>query len=94
MSPAAAPGESVSRTGTRELRVLFLVTGAIVFVDTMFYAAVVPLLPTLTHQLHLSKASAGVLTASYALGTLVGSMPGGRLASRAGPAPRSTWGCS
>ena len=51
----------------------------------MFYAAVVPLLPTLTRQLHLSKASAGVLTASYALGTLVGSMPGGRLASRAGP---------
>jgi MFS family permease len=85
VSPAAAPGESVSRTGTRELRVLFLVTGAIVFVDTMFYAAVVPLLPTLTRQLHLSKASAGVLTASYALGTLVGSMPGGRLASRAGP---------
>jgi MFS family permease len=70
--------------GRRQLRTLFIVTGAIVFVDTMFYAAVVPLLPTLTHLLHLSKASAGVLTAAYAVGTLVGSLPGGRLASRAG----------
>jgi len=69
----------------RELRLLFLVASAVVFVDTMFYAAVVPLLPTLTHELHLSKASAGVLTAGYAAGTLVGSIPGGMLAARAGP---------
>jgi MFS family permease len=69
----------------RELRLLFLVAGAIVFVDTMFYAAVVPLLPTLTRELHLTKASAGVLTAGYAIGTLIGSLPGGRFAERAGP---------
>ena len=69
----------------RELRLLFVVASAVVFVDTMFYAAVVPLLPTLTHELHLSKASAGVLTAGYAAGTLVGSIPGGMLAARAGP---------
>jgi MFS family permease len=69
----------------RELRRLFVVAGAVVFFDTVFYAAVVPLLPTLTNELHLSKASAGVLTASYAIGTLVGSIPGGILAERAGP---------
>jgi MFS family permease len=69
----------------RELRLLFAVAGAVVFFDTVFYAAVVPLLPTLTRELHLSKASAGVLTASYAIGTLVGSIPGGLLAERAGP---------
>ena len=51
----------------------------------MFYAAVAPLLPSLTRELHLSKASAGVLTASYAIGTLVGAIPGGVLAERAGP---------
>jgi len=56
-----------------------------VFFDTVFYAAVVPLLPTLTRQLHLTKASAGILTAGYAAGTLVGSLPGGMLAERAGP---------
>src|SRR5438105_7792220 len=69
----------------REFRLLFVVAGAVVFFDTVFYAAVVPLLPTLTRQLHLTKASAGVLTAGYAIGTLVGSIPGGMLAERAGP---------
>ena len=69
----------------RQLRLLFLVAGAVVFFDTVFYAAVVPLLPTLTRQLHLTKASAGVLTAGYAAGTLVGSLPGGMIAERAGP---------
>ncbi len=68
----------------RERR-LVLVVGAIVFVDTMFYAAIAPLLPTLANELHLSKLSAGVMTAAYPIGTLIGSLPGGVLASRVGP---------
>ena len=66
-------------------RRLVLVVGAVVFVDTMFYAAIAPLLPALAHELRLSKLSAGVMTASYPLGMLIGSLPGGVFAVRAGP---------
>jgi hypothetical protein len=37
-------------------------------VDTMFYAALTPLLPEYTDELGLSKAGAGVLAAMYPSG--------------------------
>ena len=57
-------------------RLLFLV-GAVVLVDTMFYAALTPLLPHYAEELGLSKAGAGILAGSYAFGALVGGNPGG-----------------
>ena len=71
--------------GIRGERRLVLLVAAVVFVDTMFYAAIAPLLPTLAHQLDLSKLSAGVLTASYPIGMLLGSLPGGLMVIRTGP---------
>ncbi|MGH3474311.1 MAG: MFS transporter [Aeromicrobium sp.] len=65
-------------------RLLFLAT-AVVFVDTMFFAAVVPLLPGLSEEFDLSKSEAGILSGSYAAGTLVAALPGGMLAARVGP---------
>lgn len=69
------------------LRRLLLLASAIVFVDTMFYAAVAPLLPTFAEEFSLSKSAAGVLAGSYAAGTMVGALPGGWLAARAGVRP-------
>jgi predicted MFS family arabinose efflux permease len=66
------------------VRRLRLLVGAIVLVDTMFYAAITPLLPRLADDLSLGKNGAGVLAGSYAAGTLIGSLPAGWLAARAG----------
>jgi predicted MFS family arabinose efflux permease len=69
------------------MRRLVLLVGAIVFVDTMFFAALTPLLPEYAEDLDLSKAGAGLLSASYALGALAGGIPGGISAARFGVRP-------
>jgi len=65
-------------------RPLLLLVGAVILVDTMFYAALAPLLPALRHDLGLTKSDAGVLVGAYALGTFFGAIPGGWAAARFG----------
>jgi MFS family permease len=67
------------------MRRLLLLASACVFFDVAFFAAIAPLLPEYVDHLGLSKAQAGVLSASYAAGTLVASLPAGLVASRVGP---------
>jgi MFS family permease len=67
------------------MRRLLLLVCAVVWVDTMLYAALTPLLPHFTQTLHLSKAGAGVLVAADGAGALVGGLPGGAAAARLGP---------
>jgi MFS family permease len=69
------------------MRRLFLLVSAVVLVDTMFFAAVAPLLPHFRAELGLSKTAAGVLAATYPAGTFAGSIPGGWLAARWGVKP-------
>src|SRR6478736_2569171 len=65
-------------------RVLILASTMILF-DVAFYSAIAPLLPDYVSELGLTKAEAGILSASYAAGTLLASLPAGFLASRFGP---------
>lgn len=67
------------------MRRLLILTSAMIFFDVAFFAAIAPLLPEYVEALGLSKAEAGVLSASYAAGTLLGALPAGFVASRVGP---------
>jgi len=65
-------------------RALFALVGALVLIEIMFYAALAPLLPYYKDHLHLSKSAAGLLTAAYAIGTLVFALPLGLVVARIG----------
>jgi MFS family permease len=67
------------------MRRLLLLASAMVFIDVAFFSAIAPLLPDYVDDLGLSKAEAGILSASYAAGTLLASLPAGLVASRVGP---------
>jgi MFS family permease len=66
------------------MRRLLAFVCTIVFVDTLFYAAITPILPELSDQYGLSKTAAGVLAAAYPAGTFAGALPGGWMAARLG----------
>lgn len=76
------------------MRRLLLFTSAVVFFDTLFFAALTPLLPHYAHALHLGKAGAGVLSAAYPAGALVGAIPSGVVAARIGAKPTVLVGLS
>ena len=72
------------RSSPSDARRLLALVSAIVLVDTMFFAAITPLLPYYADRFDLSKAGAGVLAAAYPAGAMLGSLPGGWLVARAG----------
>jgi MFS family permease len=73
---------------------ILLLAGAVVFVDMLFFSALTPLLPHYAHTLGLGKTGAGALTAAYPLGVLVGAIPSGAVAARAGVKPTVVVGLS
>ena len=66
------------------MRRLFALVATVILVDTMFLAAIVPLLPEYVDELGISKSAAGILSAAYAAGTLLASLPAGWLTARIG----------
>jgi MFS family permease len=76
------------------VRRLLLLTAAIVLVDTMFFAALTPLLPHYVDELGLGKGGAGLLQAMYPLGALVAGIPSGMAAARFGVKPTVLVGLS
>src|SRR3954451_3999716 len=74
----------MTATMTGSGRLLAFISIAMV-VDTAAYATITPLLPQITQEHELSKSAAGLLAASYAIGTFALSLPAAWLASRIGP---------
>jgi MFS family permease len=66
---------------------ILVLCGAIIVCDTMFFAALTPLLPDYADEFGLSKVGAGTLQAAYPLGVLVASIPSGYFAARFGVKP-------
>ena len=99
--PAAGSASAARTVATKTLiadrqssvvrRLLFL-TGAVVFVDTLFFAALTPLLPHYAQSLGLSKGGAGVLSAAYPAGAFLGAIPSGLVAGRLGVKPTAIVG--
>ena len=67
------------------MRRLMLVASTLILFDVAFYSAIAPLLPDYVDDLGLGETEAGILSAAYAAGTLLASLPAGLLATRAGP---------
>jgi len=67
------------------MRKLLVLASTMIFLDVVFFSAIAPLLPEYADDLGLSDAQAGILSASYAAGTLLASLPAGLIASQVGP---------
>ena len=64
------------------MRRTLAITGSIVFVDTMLFGAIIPLLPRFAEDYDQTKLEAGALLGAYGGGTLVGGLPAGILVGR------------
>ncbi|MBK5219943.1 MAG: MFS transporter [Thermoleophilia bacterium] len=76
------------------MRRLLILASTMIFLDVVFFSAIAPLLPEYADDLDLNDAQAGILSASYAAGTLIASLPAGFVASRVGPRKTAIVGLS
>jgi MFS family permease len=74
-----------TKVASPDVRRLLLLICVVVCIDTLLYAALVPLLPRYADEFDLTKGGAGLLVAAYGIGVLLGGLPGGLAAARYGP---------
>ena len=74
------------------VRKLLFFTGAVVFVDTLFFSALTPLLPHYAASFDLGKTGAGVLSAAYPAGAFLGAIPSALVVGRLGVKPTTMIG--
>ena len=67
------------------MRRLVILISALMVLDTISFAAVIPLLPHYQEELGLSPFGAGVLLAAYSAAVLLFAVPSGRLSDVVGP---------
>ena len=65
-------------------RLVFPLVAAVVVLESMFFAALTPMLPYYAARFGLSESATGVLSGAYAAGTLLGAVPSGRLGTKFG----------
>jgi MFS family permease len=68
-------------------RRLLVLVSAIVFVDTVFFAALTPLLPHYAEEFGIGKTGWGLLQAAYPAGVFLAAVPSGFVAARVGVKP-------
>ena len=67
------------------MRRIVVITGSVVFLDTLLFGAIIPLLPRFADDYDLTKLEAGALLGAYGGGALIGGLPAGVLVGRIGP---------
>lgn len=66
------------------MRKPFWIVAAVIFLDTLFYSAIAPLLPEYASRFSLSDGMAGILVGSYAVANLLAALPSSSLVNRFG----------
>lgn len=66
------------------MRKPFWIVASVIFLDTLFYSAIAPLLPEYATRFALSDGMAGVLVGSYAVANLLAALPSSSLVNRFG----------
>jgi len=78
---AVPRGPLIPRTERR----VFVYLLAALFVETLFFVVLSPLLPVYARELHLSRSAAGLMSASYSIGYGLAAIPAGAAVGVVGP---------